>query len=112
MKLLLAFAAVCLVATLQARNLDRRQAKPCPDDCEHLPLEIAFVIDASASIWPQNFTIGLWFVQNFVDKFNIGQDKVRVSAVTYGDRVYTENAFGFGEYSDKESLDNAIESIP
>ena len=46
-------------------------------DCKDVPLEISFVVDSSGSIKSGNFALGLWFIQNFIDYFNIGQDKVK-----------------------------------
>ncbi|XP_046562545.1 von Willebrand factor A domain-containing protein 2-like [Haliotis rubra] len=76
------------------------------------PMDITFVVDASSSIWPDNFTMGLWFVEDFVDIFQVQPDMVRVAAVSYGDRVYTEDAFGFDEYTNNVDLKKAITDIP
>ena len=105
----LAFA--CLAVAADARVV-KRQTEECPDQCKDVPLDISFIVDSSASIWRDNFTLGLWFVQDFVDKFNIGQDQVRVSMVTYGDKVYSKDAFGFDAYSLKSEMNVAIDSIP
>lgn len=93
-------------------NVVKRQARPCPDDCENKPLDISFIVDASASISRGNFTEGLWFIQNFVDEFDIGPEQVRISMVTFGDRVYEEDAFDFADHTDKVSLNHAITSVP
>ncbi|CAL1537356.1 unnamed protein product [Lymnaea stagnalis] len=103
-------AAICLVAATSVLSA------PCPSteiqDCKDNPLEIALVIDGSASIWQNNFTEGLWFVQNLVNRFSISPNAVRVSLVTYGDRVYTEDAFDFDTYSDNAGLKAAIGNVP
>lgn len=75
-------------------------------------MDISFVVDASASIWPQNFTIGLNFLEDFVGLFTISDTAVRVSLVTYGEIVYSQDAFNFGTYTDKEKLQKAIAAIP
>ncbi|KAK7474358.1 hypothetical protein BaRGS_00034406 [Batillaria attramentaria] len=48
----------------------------CGAECKAKPMEMAFVVDASASIWPQNFTLGLNFIEDFVGFFDIGEEKV------------------------------------
>ncbi|GFR72808.1 collagen alpha-3(VI) chain, partial [Elysia marginata] len=103
-------AAASLLPTLDAR-FARRQTEECPDPCQDMPMEISFIVDSSRSIWIYNFTEALWFVQDFVDKFHIGQNQVRVSMVTYGERVYSEYAFGFDAHLDKLELDKAIDNI-
>ncbi|RUS79191.1 hypothetical protein EGW08_013049 [Elysia chlorotica] len=103
-------AAAFLVPGLDS-HLVKRQTDNCPDECKGVPLEISFIVDNSASIWRSNFTTGLWFVQSFADEFNIGADEVRVSFLTYGDRVYTDQSFDFDTYSDKKRLNLAIDSI-
>ncbi|XP_041347924.1 cartilage matrix protein-like [Gigantopelta aegis] len=92
-----------------SHNLEKRNA-PCKV-CKQKPLDIAFIIDSSSSVWPENFTLGLWFVQDFVDIYDISPTKVRVAAVTFGDRVYTEQAFHFGDYTEKEALKKAITDL-
>ncbi|GFR72938.1 collagen alpha-1(XII) chain [Elysia marginata] len=97
--------------TLDAR-FARRQAEECLDQCKDVPMEISFIVDSSRSIAEKDFTAALWFVQNFVENFQIGEDKVRVSMVTYGHRVYSEYAFGFNAHLDKFELEKAITNIP
>jgi hypothetical protein len=59
------------------------------------PVDLSFVIDSSASIGEGNFTVGMSFVKEFVTAFQINPSAVRVSAVTFGERVYTQDAFDF-----------------
>ncbi|XP_046566934.1 collagen alpha-1(XXI) chain-like, partial [Haliotis rubra] len=80
--------------------------------CKQKPLDLAFVIDSSFSISPEDFTLGMWFVEDFIDIFEVGPLAVRASVVTFGDRVYEEDAFGFNSYTDKRSLKKAISIIP
>ncbi|KAK7483395.1 hypothetical protein BaRGS_00025335, partial [Batillaria attramentaria] len=149
----------------------------CGAECKAKPMEMAFVVDASASIWPQNFTLGLNFIEDFVGFFDIGEEKgfhpgdrgfspgdqgsirviggslqwtmgsirviggfspgdqrfhpgdqgfslrvisgsIRVIGgcvcplVTYGEVVYTQDAFNFGDYTNKGQLLKAITEIP
>lgn len=75
-------------------------------------MDIAFVVDSSASIWAENFTLGLNFIEDFVNLFDISPSAVRVSLVTYGEIVYEEDAFGFDTYSNNHDLMAAIARIP
>nr|KAG5696869.1 hypothetical protein BaRGS_035279 [Batillaria attramentaria] len=107
---------VCDAAYLKARQseatLNLRDDSRCSEKCKAKPMEVAFVVDASSSIWPQNFTLGLNFIEDFLGLFDIGDEKVRVSLVTYGEVVYTQDAFNFGDYTNKGQLLKAITEIP
>nr|KAG5696868.1 hypothetical protein BaRGS_035278 [Batillaria attramentaria] len=144
-----ALVLVCDAAYLKARQseatLNLRDESPCSEKCKAKPMEMAFVVDASASIWPQNFTLGLNFIEDFVGFFDIGEEKgsirviggslqwtmgsIRVIGgfspgdqrfhpgcvcplVTYGEVVYTQDAFNFGDYTNKGQLLKAITEIP
>jgi hypothetical protein len=41
--------------------------------------ELGLVIDSSASIWPQNFIIGLKFLVDVLEPFDIGPGRGQVS---------------------------------
>ncbi len=69
--------------------------------CRQEPVDISFVLDASNSIWSRNFTLGLQFVHDFLDRYDIGADKVHVSAVMFSEGVFPDESFGFNEYSEK-----------
>ena len=58
-------------------------------------MDLSFVIDSSVSIGEGNFTVGMQFVKEFVDAFQINPNAARVSAVTFGETVYVEDAFDF-----------------
>ena len=59
------------------------------------PVDLSFVIDSSSSIGEGNFTVGMAFVKEFVEEFQVNPSAVRVSVVTFGERVYVEDAFDF-----------------
>ncbi|KAL8576888.1 hypothetical protein ACOMHN_064540 [Nucella lapillus] len=84
----------------------------CIEKCKGRPMELSFVVDGSTSIWQTNFTFGLEFLEDFVDKFDISPSVVRVSLVTYGDIVYEGDAFGFNAYTNKDALKRAISQVP
>ncbi|XP_076453191.1 vitrin-like [Babylonia areolata] len=111
-------AVICLALTLvlasQAAFLSERQkrASPdCPEECTSKPLEISFVVDASASIWPGNFIKCLTFIEDFTGLFKISPEAVRVSLVTFGERAYSEDAFGLSTHGSNQDLKAAIASI-
>ncbi|KAK7087853.1 cartilage matrix protein-like [Littorina saxatilis] len=111
------FAGLVLCLTTDAAHLrhetrHKRESSECPKECLSNPLEISFVVDASASIWPGNFTLGLNFIEDFVNIFEISQTAVRVSLVTYGEVVYDQDDFGFADYSNNQDLMEAISNIP
>lgn len=59
------------------------------------PVDLSLIIDSSQSIGESNFTVGMDFVQNFIKSFQVNPHTVRVSVVTFGDVVYTDDAFDF-----------------
>ncbi|XP_059177162.1 matrilin-3-like, partial [Physella acuta] len=107
------FAVVCLVAPLMVMSAPAQSNcnKTELDECLAQPMDLSFVIDSSNSINRPNFTEALWFVQNIIDNFNIGPDKVRVSTITYGSDVHPSNRIDFTSYKDKDSLKAAISLI-
>ncbi|XP_067664246.1 cartilage matrix protein-like [Haliotis asinina] len=111
-KVVILAICVCLQVTGSWQAETTAEFKSCESACRQKPMDVTFVIDASSSIWPENFTMGLWFVEDFVDIFQIQPDMVRVAAVSYGDRVYTEDAFGFDKYTSNVDLKKAITNIP
>ncbi|KAK6191975.1 hypothetical protein SNE40_003535 [Patella caerulea] len=80
--------------------------------CSQRPLELAFILDASSSIWYQNFTKARNFVADFVDQYEIGPEKVRIGVVTYGLGVYTQDVIRLSQYNDLTSLQTAISRLP
>lgn len=75
------------------------------------PVDLAFVIDSSQSIGDDDFNTGMEFVRNFVSSFDISPSAVRVAVITFGERFYAEDAFGFRQYTDKMQLLNRLGSI-
>ncbi|XP_076473039.1 matrilin-1-like [Babylonia areolata] len=110
--ILLAIAMVAIASAYIRQAREDDTSTDCPNKCKGRPLELSFVVDGSASIWQENFTYALNFIEDFVDGFDISQSAVRVSLVTFGDVVYTQDAFGFSAFSNKEDLKQAISKIP
>ncbi|KAL3859113.1 hypothetical protein ACJMK2_009345 [Sinanodonta woodiana] len=72
--------------------------------------DIVFVLDSSGSIGSTNYQKMLEFVKNVVQKFDIGDDKIRVGTEIFSDRTYIQ--FQLNKYFDKAALENAITNIP
>ncbi|ESO82397.1 hypothetical protein LOTGIDRAFT_134694 [Lottia gigantea] len=79
--------------------------------CYQHPLDIVFVLDASSSVWAQNFTKAKAFVNSFIDPYEIGPSKVRVAFETYGQKVFLDQIIEFGEFDNKASLQQRIRDI-
>lgn len=78
-------------------------------DCGGKPADIYFALDASNSIWPEDFKKQLIFVQDLVSLFDISPKKTRVGLVTYSDTV--KPIFGFDAKQEKISLINKIANV-
>ncbi|XP_055958009.1 cartilage matrix protein-like [Patella vulgata] len=79
--------------------------------CYQHPLDIAFILDASSSIWAQNFTKAIAFVNSFISPYEIGPNKVRVAVETYADVVYTQDVITFNAFLTSESLQGRISKL-
>lgn len=78
-------------------------------NCGGKPADIYFALDASNSIWPEDFKKQLIFVQDLVSLFDISPKKTRVGLVTYSDTV--KPIFGFDAKQEKISLINKIANV-
>ncbi|XP_069134272.1 collagen alpha-3(VI) chain-like [Argopecten irradians] len=78
--------------------------------CRGNHVDIIFILDESTSIGsPENFRKELNFVRAVSDKFDIGPDMTHVSVITYSND--TQLRFSLNKYTDKPSLEHAIENI-
>ncbi|KAH9524241.1 hypothetical protein Btru_053884 [Bulinus truncatus] len=81
----------------------------CQLDCSQNKVDIALLIDSSASISTEaNFNLGLAFIKDFLYKLSISPRHTRVAAAMYGDGVYKESAFDFNKYGNKGELLDAV----
>jgi hypothetical protein len=75
--------------------------------CPKQKTDLMFLIDGSGSIGSFVFKHEiLRFVREFVELFEVGQDKTRVGLIQYSDQIRHE--FDLNQYVDKESLLQAI----
>ena len=84
-------------------------------ECEEI-VDLCFIVDASGSITYNNPTgdynnweLQLQFLNQLVDLFEIGQDKTRVAAVIFSEKVELE--FPLNAYSNAESVKRAISDM-
>ena len=77
--------------------------------CGTQPADIFFMLDASTSLKAAQFQKQLDFVKHFVNKLTIGPDDIRVGVSTYSSAV--KNGFWLNDYTDKDSIMNAISRI-
>ncbi|XP_033748051.1 collagen alpha-5(VI) chain-like [Pecten maximus] len=97
------------------RNLHARQVFPLATSevqrvCRGNHVDIIFILDESTSIGSQqNFRKELNFVREVSDMFDIGPDMTHVSVITYSND--SQMRFSLNKYTDKPSLENAIENI-
>lgn len=73
-------------------------------------LDIAFMMDASGSLYGDNYSKEKKFVKQVIDNLNIGRGQTRVSVMTYSKNanVYVK----FDQYFDKTALKSAVDGIP
>ncbi|KAH9524237.1 hypothetical protein Btru_053873 [Bulinus truncatus] len=81
-------------------------------ECVQRPVDIALLIDSTVSIGSnENYRLGIEFIKDFLNKFDISPTKTRVAAVQFGHRVFGESAIPFGKYSNKRDTLNAISNF-
>ena len=77
--------------------------------CTVSRLDLAFVVDGSGSITQPHFETSKEFVQQIVEAFEIGSDRVRVGFIQYDSSSIVE--FQLNAYMDKQSLLTAIGNV-
>lgn len=71
--------------------------------------DIYFLIDGSGSIFPKDFDDMKTFMNEMVDMFQVGPNRVRFGIVQYGSSPKME--FAIGQYKTKAQLKKAIDKI-
>ncbi|XP_076105705.1 matrilin-1-like [Mytilus galloprovincialis] len=72
-------------------------------------IDLAFVIDSSASIRKSDFRKQIKFVNDFVDFLDVGSGATRVAAVSFSNDKFPH--FGFNDYTTKKDVLSAINYI-
>ncbi|XP_053405709.1 cartilage matrix protein-like isoform X2 [Mercenaria mercenaria] len=78
-------------------------------NCGGKPADIYFALDASNSIWPEDFKKQLTFVRDLITLFDVSQTKTRVGLVTFSDRV--KPIFDLNTLQIKENLFKQMENV-
>lgn len=86
------------------------QARP-KSKCIGRAADIMFVLDASSSIWVEDYRKQLNFVADLVSSFDVGsgRSQVRIGAITFSNKAYLE--FSFDSFTDPDELKDAILNI-
>ncbi|BFZ19084.1 hypothetical protein BsWGS_22123 [Bradybaena similaris] len=60
--------------------------------CKQAPIDLGIVLDSSSSIYILDFKKAIKFLQDFLDRFDVGSgaEGVRVSIITYGKGIYPQ----------------------
>ena len=72
----------------------------------HKKIDLAIMLDASASIGEENFNMAKDFVKTLARRFEISKDKVHLSAISYSQ--YINILPKFSDYYDRESIENTL----
>ncbi|BFZ19088.1 hypothetical protein BsWGS_22127 [Bradybaena similaris] len=120
--LVLALAALqVLLATtnrLTLKKLSRRETVVNKgtyiEVCTEAAIDMGIVLDSSNSIVDDDFQKSITFLQEFLDRFDLGSGAVgvRVSIITYGEGIYPQDGFDLDTYNKKADVLEAIGNIP
>ncbi|KAL8619706.1 hypothetical protein ACOMHN_025792 [Nucella lapillus] len=83
-------------------------ATPLP--CEKREVDLAFLLDASASEGNSNFRTQLDFVKNFVSYMDVGPHAMQIGLVTFDTNVHRQ--FFLNQYDDSASVISALGHVP
>ncbi|KAM4034001.1 von Willebrand factor A domain-containing protein 2 [Anomaloglossus baeobatrachus] len=93
-------------------QLPQLQKRICSVDiqgCQAQPLDLVFVVDASSSVGPENFSQILTFLTMASLQFDVNRDVTQVAVVTYGAQPVT--VFGLDIHETSSSLLHAINQV-
>jgi len=81
----------------------------CVSDLVSCPIDMVFVVDASANVGDANFNQVKSFLSQFVAKLDVNGGNARVSVVTYADNVVT--TIELDDHSDVGNLQTDINGL-
>ncbi|XP_071097399.1 uncharacterized protein [Haliotis cracherodii] len=77
--------------------------------CQRTNLDLAFLVDASSSLAPEDFRKAKQFAQNVVKNFKIGRNDVRIALVTFSSGYKSQ--FDFNQYTNNADVHEAIDQV-
>lgn len=77
--------------------------------CGEKPVDVIFVMDSSGSIWSEDFTRQLQFVNDVVDMFDMSPGKTQVGAMSFSNWAYVD--FHLDAHRTKQGAMHAITDI-
>ncbi|XP_046567540.1 serine-rich adhesin for platelets-like [Haliotis rubra] len=77
--------------------------------CQRTNLDLAFLVDASSSLAPEDFREAKRFAQNVVKNFKIGRNDVRIAFVTFSSGYKSQ--FDFNQYTNNDDVHKAIDQV-
>uniref|UniRef100_A0A8C9QKG2 von Willebrand factor A domain containing 2 n=1 Tax=Spermophilus dauricus TaxID=99837 RepID=A0A8C9QKG2_SPEDA len=89
---------------------DKGPALLVPAGCQAQSLDLVFLLDASASVGPENFAQLQSFVRSCALQFDVNPDVTQVGLVVYGSQVQT--AFGLDAHLTRAAVLRAVSQAP
>lgn len=89
---------------------DKRPLLLAPAGCQAQSLDLVFLLDASASVGPENFAQMQAFIRKCTLRFDVNPDVTQVGLVVYGSQVQT--AFGLDTYSTRAAVLRVMSQAP
>ncbi|KAM9618268.1 von Willebrand factor A domain-containing protein 2 [Trichechus inunguis] len=94
----------------QIPKLQRKLCSQQRPGCQAQSLDLVFMLDASASVGPENFAHMQSFVRSCVLRFDVNPDVTQVGLVVYGSQVQT--AFGLDTHHTRAAVLRAMSQAP
>lgn len=73
-----------------------------------MPLDIAFVVDASGSVGMRSFQVVKTFLKEFTRYFNVSGNETHFACLHYDHRIFEDFSFNDTEFYDPVALENKI----
>ncbi|XP_072356927.1 cartilage matrix protein [Scyliorhinus torazame] len=77
--------------------------------CSSGGVDLAFVIDGSKSVRPENFQLVKKFINQIVDALEVGDQNARIALVQYSSSVRTE--FPLNKFKSKQNIKTAVKKM-
>ncbi|KAL6058414.1 hypothetical protein STEG23_008133, partial [Scotinomys teguina] len=94
----------------QIPELQRRLCSQPRSGCQAQSLDLVFLLDASASVGPENFAQMQTFIRKCTLRFDVNPDVTQVGLVVYGSQVQT--AFGLDTHPTRAAVLRAMSQAP